>query len=509
MEEKIIRTQIFDNKTVLSETSEQPIDVDFTLPEYYPDINKILKCCCVARISSKGVNGRTVTGEGTATVTVIYIDRENMLNSYEYQYPFSKSFDAPDLSGGACLCITAKTDYINCRAVTARKVDIHGAVSISATVTEKEPFELVSDVELDDVEVLRRTVSANMPLSCSEKNISLDETVEIGAGAKDINCLIRYDGSVTLKESKLIAGKVMVKGELALSLLYCNEEGEIASLRENLPFSQMIETEASGDNCGIDTDAVLSSLEIKPKSDSEGKTRSFSVDAGILVSVSTYCTGDTEIVIDAYSRKYETAVEKKETVFTSVSDTVNDEFGVKQTLSFDSGISAVVDMWCAVKSGITGIEEGVLSSEGTLLVSIIANGEDSVPVFYEREIPFTYKRELSEKGEDTHTEPKITVRNCSFTLLGSESMEVRAELGINAAVYECRRQSAVTDISVDYEKPAARPDDCAMTVYFASVGESVWEIASRYLADIEEIKEINDISEDILSIDKMILVPIS
>ena len=43
MEEKILKTDVFVNDTVFNESTEQPIDVDFTLPDFCPDISKIFK----------------------------------------------------------------------------------------------------------------------------------------------------------------------------------------------------------------------------------------------------------------------------------------------------------------------------------------------------------------------------------------------------------------------------------------------------------------------------------
>ncbi|MBQ2315910.1 MAG: DUF3794 domain-containing protein, partial [Clostridia bacterium] len=83
MEQKNIRIPVYSNETVFCDSAEQPIDVDFTLPDYCPDIQKILKCRAVSRISSKGINGGTVTVDGSVTVTVIYCDGSGALNSYE------------------------------------------------------------------------------------------------------------------------------------------------------------------------------------------------------------------------------------------------------------------------------------------------------------------------------------------------------------------------------------------------------------------------------------------
>ncbi len=74
MEEKIIKTNVLVNDVLFNETAEQPIDVDFSLPDFCPDISKILKCRAVSRISSKSINGKNITVDGCVCITVLYCD---------------------------------------------------------------------------------------------------------------------------------------------------------------------------------------------------------------------------------------------------------------------------------------------------------------------------------------------------------------------------------------------------------------------------------------------------
>lgn len=106
-----------------------------------------------------------------------------------------------------------------------------------------------------------------------------------------------------------------------------------------------------------------------------------------------------------------------------------------------------------------------------------------------------------------HCEPKITVLSCGYTLNGESSMEIRCELCIGAAVYECRRTPLISDIRTDSNRPVTRRFESAMTVFFAAGGENVWDIARKYGASVEEIKKINEISGDMLEESCMILVP--
>ena len=86
MEQKVLKTNVYVNETIFKENSEVPIDIDFTLPDYCPDISKIFKCHSVPRISSKSINGNMLTVEGSVCITLIYCDKDGkevFLDSYE------------------------------------------------------------------------------------------------------------------------------------------------------------------------------------------------------------------------------------------------------------------------------------------------------------------------------------------------------------------------------------------------------------------------------------------
>ena len=64
-------------------------------------------------------------------------------------------------------------------------------------------------------------------------------------------------------------------------------------------------------------------------------------------------------------------------------------------------------------------------------------------------------------------------------------------------------------VEVKLFKPIEKKNRSAMTIYFATGGERVWDIAYRYGASVGEIKLINDISSDNIENDRMLLVPIN
>ena len=130
MQQKCLKSDIYVNENYFCDSLEQAIDVDFTLPDFCPDISKIFKCHAVPRILSKSINGNGMTIDGNVIITILYCDKDNNFCSYEYVYPFSKVMECASDISGCNVTAKIKCDYINCRAVTGRKIDIHGAVGI-------------------------------------------------------------------------------------------------------------------------------------------------------------------------------------------------------------------------------------------------------------------------------------------------------------------------------------------------------------------------------------------
>ena len=62
MESKKLKTKVFTKEVVFTDSAEVAVDTDFIMPDYCPEISKILKCRSVARISSKSVSGRNDNG---------------------------------------------------------------------------------------------------------------------------------------------------------------------------------------------------------------------------------------------------------------------------------------------------------------------------------------------------------------------------------------------------------------------------------------------------------------
>ncbi len=510
MESKKLKTCVYTKEVVFKNSAEVPVDVDFTMPDYCAEISKILKCRSVARISSKSVSGRNITVDGVLTITVIYSDENCNVCSYEHQYPFSKTLEADaDIDNGAVAC-NCKCEYINCRAISSRKIDIHGAVGIGVTVTKRKATDVITDVDDCNIELRRGVAPATSPMGSAEKYLLIEEEIELSGGQPNIRSVIRYDASVPLKECKLLAGKAMVKGEMTVSLLYCSEEGDVQTVRTVIPYSQILEIIGITENCECEAKAELAFLEIKPRTSMSGETKSLSLNAKILICCETFCNNDVDVILDAFSKKFEADIKRQDVCFNKIFCNINENFNCKKSVGFPEGsLASVTDMWCDVRVDSTKLIDKCLVINGAVLASILGCDSKGEPTFFEKSVEFEYKYPLDCEVAGFKCAPNIKVISSGYTITASDCIELRMELSVNAAVYQCSNIPLIIDVQTDESCELKKKDRGAMTIYFASQGENIWDIARRYLASVSEIMEINGIEDEIINNNTMIMVPIS
>lgn len=509
MEQKCLKTSVYLNDTVYSDSVEQPIDVDFSLPDFCPDISKIFKCRAVPRISSKGIEGKIITIEGSVCITLLYADKEGNLCSYEYMYPFVKTVEMPTESAGANLCCKYKCEYINCRAVTGRKVDIHGAVGIYLKVFKRKCTDIISDYDDCNIELRRGTAPATIPMGYAEKFLLLEEEIRIGQGQPCIRNMLRCDANTCIKETKVINDKAVVKGELTVSILYCPEGGgKPQCVKAVIPFSQIVDVEGITEICRCDTKSEIAFLEIKPRVSGSGEAKSFSLASKILLTCQAYCVNDVALVLDAYSRKYKADIKRNNVNFEKIIANISEVYHCKKSVELDEDITSVIDMWCNVKSSSTKFENGNMIICGTLMAGMILCNENDNAIYYEKPIDFEYKYPVNCESGMPHSEPQLEIISCNYTITSPNNIELHIELGVNAAVYEKQEMSLISDMSLDETALLERKDKSAMRVYFCGGNECIWDIARLHNASVEEIMHINNLDSENLPAGKMILIPV-
>ena len=108
---KTVPYEFFD--PVYSGSCETPIDTEFNLPDYCPDIQKLLKCRAVPEVSSYMISGDTLTVDGVMDVRVLYLDgKGDCVRCAEFTKEFTQSVKLKSAEEKAVACVQATPLFV-------------------------------------------------------------------------------------------------------------------------------------------------------------------------------------------------------------------------------------------------------------------------------------------------------------------------------------------------------------------------------------------------------------
>ncbi len=509
MELNILNHEATYNDKIFSGSGEYSIDNEFTLPDYYPEISKVLKCRVVPRVSSHNIGGQTLTLDGNILINLIYCSEENEIYGFEQTLSFSKTFDIGCDANDAFVESSVKCEYVNCRCLNERKIDVHGAIGVYVNVFKKTTVGIVSDIDNRDVIIRRGLIPATSPIGTGEKSLMIEEELELSQGQPSIRCILKCDVKAVNHDCKIINGKVVGKGELNIFVLYCAEHTAQPQIyRNSIPYSQIIDIEGLNENCVCSLKTRVAAFEIKPRTSASGETRSFMLSSKLNFFATATCEDDLPVVLDAYSTKYNAEIKSKEITLSKMQKSINDTFICRKNLENVGEISSVIDIWCEAAQPKTSFLDNTLNVSGGLQLCILALNGSGQPQYIERPLEYDYNQIIENCGENIKVKAEVVTNNVSFTLQGNGSLEVNIELCITADIYCDVKINLVTEIMVDENNIKPKSSDSALVIYYAEAGEELWNIARRYNSSPEEISEINALEEDVLLSRKTLLIPI-
>ncbi|MDR2559679.1 MAG: DUF3794 domain-containing protein [Oscillospiraceae bacterium] len=513
---------VFLNEVVYDGQTEQGVEFDYVLPDYYPDIFKVLKCTLTPAIISHSVSGSQFFCDGVVYIKVLYLTAgSNRIYCIEQRYTYSKTIDlvknAPAES--ATVIILPKTDYCNCRATSGRRIDVRGAVSCKVKVTCARKTEMITGAEGLGVETKKTALSYCGEKLMTSRQFVSREDIETGASVSGAISIIHHDANIAVTDFKVIANKVIVKGEAQIKAFYIisgsdSEDDGGSNITEvmeaTIPVSQIMDLEGVTENhiCFVNFTMMDCDLEVRPGE--AGETRIFACDLTLDCSVTAHLESNVSPVSDIYSTEFESsftiATIKAETLPHIIMQSFNLRSAVEST---EGSLAEVFDARCDVSNVVCrarGTSE--LTITGQINIQAIGALDGGMPALIEKSEPFELVLEVPMLSSEYSIEPNLQVTQTAFTLSGESKVDIRVNLSLNACLYMINSINVIRDITVNREKPKEKSAEYALKLYYAEDGEDIWGIAKRYNTSADAIITENDLESDRVEFPSMLLIPI-
>lgn len=511
MDFKINKETIPSAEIVYSGIQEQGVELDYILPDYYPDVFRLIRCDVCPVIADHSINGDRLSYELKCDITLLYCDEESgAVQCITQKQTFSKSVELKKSPVAAEVILSPKTDHVNFRAVNKRRLDVRGAVSVKISVSSERNQEVISDAFGMNIQLKKMPLKYASKKLTAEKMIQLSEDMELTPAQSPVIGIIRTQCSVSGCEKKIVSGKLLAKGDITVKMLYSCSSG-IEPMDYSMPFSQIVDMEGIDDSFECTVNAEVIGCSITPSADKNNENRILRIEPEVRISCRAVKFSEIMVAADAYSTVYpcETMIEniraeQLPSVFAEV---------FRHTARLAEGDSVpknIYAMWCTPKNINTrlGNDGNSVVVSGMLTYSMAAEDASGAIIMPDRDEAFEETIEIGDDLSGAVVTADIVGTDISYNISSEGILNAKADITVRISAGSSFDLRALTDVTIDDSVKKQRDGDYAFKLYFGVENEDIWDIAKRCSTGVEAIMEENDLADRRLESGSMLLIPI-
>lgn len=483
-----------------SAVSQLTLDDDYNVPDYRPDIVKVLKEKGELRFEEVRAGNGAVWVKGSLNFRVLYRSEQGngKISCLKGEIPFQEKINMDGLQENDNVTAAGEIEDITIGVINSRKLNLRAVVVLRVTAEKEVDEELSAALEMDDDYEQKVVREEGLTLLASERDICRQKSeVVLPSSKPNVHEILWRSVELRNVENRLQAGKVQIAGEVLIAVLYSEEE-EIERLQwyeTTLPLECEMECSVQEDAiCKVNVTPLSAEVEVKP--DYDGEERVLVLELALSVDVRVWREEQIELLADIYSLKKELIPRRKARMLEKLLVKNDAKCRIAEQIELPESQERILQI-CACEGRVNLerrelIENGVLA-EGTIMVELLyITTDDNMPVGTVREIyPFSQVIEMPEANDSVRLELDCGIEQLAAVMLDQEHIEIKAVVRLDLIAFLEQMIQNIEDVEEqepDTEELRSRP---GLVGYIAKEGDELWEIAKENHTTIQDILETN------------------
>ena len=493
----------------LKETScEQKLDMEISLPDYCADIKKILRCTVTPGVHTVSLSGERASAKGTGTVRVIYLAEGDKIDVYEKSCELSSAAVLKDISPDMTVTAEAVADFVNCRALSQRKININSGISTIYSCFGAVQEQYAVKDEKNIIQVKNEKISCENSLGFFEKTFDLSETVALNSEHPAVGKIVSCSSRVINESHKLSQGKLLIKGDAVTDICYLTEGGknELHCFSHSMPISQIVDLRQVPDSALCRIRLKVSQQLCSVKTDSSGSNRLVDISLRVSAFIVAYEKTEREVITDCYCTQYEAEeVFEKPLLICPVRE-INEARQIKGEIELSSPAKEISFVRCTEITKNIKCDENGAYFDCSALVFIMYIDENGVPCCQEKNLNFDFSYSLVKKCSNPVAAFWVECTDISAVRTVGDKAEITLDFNVSGNVYGNYDGRILKSLTAFEDKPKQN-GSAALTVYFADKGEMLWDIARDHNSTVELIMKENALKGQTVTENIMLMIP--
>jgi len=497
-----IREKIVLNNDIGREATQMLLEGELVVPDVKPDIAQLLKTDAEVSFDRTEVMAGRVHFTGKLQMRALYAARgaEPAVHSVALDVPLDDSINMDGLEREAWVGLKGRLADVEFSVLNDRKLGYRAVLDVEAHAEAFAEHDVVTAIAgLPDNRLKHTTLDVSRTVECKDSRIALRDELPIPPGKPNVREILQTSAAIANKESKVASGRVHIGGELVVTTLYRGdaEDSLLEFVEHEVPFSGAIDVADAREGMFADVTLHVASQSVQAKADADGEDRVLAADIIIGAAVKVMNQSEIAILEDAYCVGKQLELTRAAVRFPQFICRNKSQCTVKELVQLPEGLPAMLQI-CRV-TGEAVLDSVELAADratvsGIVKADVLYIAKGDMPLcHYETVLPFVQAIDARNALPDMEALVEQSIEHIGFNMLAENEVELRFVVGLGLVVTERAEASVITDIAfIDIAKNVLDQMP-GMVVYVVQKGDTLWSIAKRYNADLEELIALNEI----------------
>lgn len=504
------------NKLKCKSNLQLTLDDDFNVPDIKPDIVQIIKeQGSIVVQDIKAMNGKAMI-KGALKFNLLYISEDELrpIHNISGEIPFDEVINMDETCVEDSISAKWNLDDLTTSMINSRKISVKSIVTFTFTAEDAYDEETGVAVEDDNyVKCQNKTIDITQLAISKKDTFRIKDEIMLPTGKPNLFELLYEEAEIRNLEIRLVENKINLMGDIQLFVLYVGEEEEkrLQYFDTEVPFKGEVDCSGCRPDMisNIEVSILNKDLEIKP--DADGEERMIDMEVVLNLDIKVYEEESLTILSDAYSTAKQLTPIRKEAYYENLLIKNNSKARVSERVQLkgQSKILQVCNTTGNIRLDEMEVVSGGIEINGVLEVQILyITGEDDKPIgSLKGVLPFTQLVEVKDMKENSVYDIRPFVEQIGVIVVDSEEVEVKASINLDTIVFDKIVEPIIIDIKEEELGTDLLQGMPGVIGYIVKPEDTMWSIAKQFYTTIEEVMELNDLTNElVITGDKLLIM---
>ncbi len=477
------------------------LEGDIIAPDSKPDVNEVLCCHGKIRMKDVRVGEDRINLSGDLDLNILYSSDkgEDAVYAMNTSLPIEDIIYMDGLEKDMQAKLTTVLEHLDCQVINDRKLGVKAVIGLMADAERIHKVDAVMPKEGNGMAFLEDKLSMEEVVAEKKDRFTIKEEITLPETAAPVGEILACEFSLADQEIRPMDGKVMVRSNLLMDILYTDDQGTgtVYVWSEKIPFNGYLEAEGITPKSMVNMDLTIGEATVKTELDDDGEARILNVDVTILGELSAREVVEKNVVTDAYAPGMEVEVIRETVTYPVCVGRTKNQFSMKEKITLDNDELPMLQAgkaWGNLMIQDVNAQADMIQVDGVLAAEIMyfSQEDDHAVCMVKKGIPFSQKIEMKGVTPQDDINAKGTLEEIDFQILSDREGELLATMMLEVDASREETADLVTDIHVKNTEKTQKPVAGAV-IYTVQPGDSLWTIAKHFDTTIQRILMVNDI----------------